>query len=609
MSDKKISYYARNFADMRSELMNFVDRYYPDTLKDYNDASVGAMLIDLNAAIGDNLSYHTDRMFNETQIDFAKERRSLLSLARTYGLKVPGKRPSVTMCDFTVRIPVFGDKPDWKYAPLIRQGAQVNGGGKVFETTEDIDFNNPFRKGGAPNRTILPVTDSNEIIIGYDVTKREMVVNGVTKVLERKLTKKDEKPFLELLLPEKNVISVDSIITLPGTDYNKIPNINQFLAFDNRWWEVDALVDDKVFISDPNGLSTSDNPSIDVGKYVNIDRRFIREYTDKGFTKILFGSGMSDISSLCDFNTSASDLKDIGSVINNLALGSIPKQDNTMFIQYRVGGGSSTNIGPNTINRLGVIDISVTGPESSVNTSVKRSLSVINKMPALGGKNEPTIEEIRNFVRYNFSAQNRAVTIKDYNVILDKMPGDFGAPFRSGIFEHQNKVAIYILSLGPDGKLKNESNSTLKENITNYLSDYRMINDYIQINDGKIINLGVTIDLFIEKGFAQTQIMGQALNVTSEYLNKDKFQMGDNIYVGQLVEKLNNINGVLNVVDLKFYNKIGDGKYSINKVSQPIIDDVTGEIDLLGDFTLYGEPTGIFEVKYPEIDILCRVKT
>jgi len=609
MSDKKINYYARNFADMRSELINFVDRYYPDTLKDYNDASVGSLLIDLNAAIGDNLSYHTDRMFNETQIDFAKERRSLLSLARTYGLKVPGKRPSVTMCDFTVRIPVNGDKPDWQYSPLIRQGAQVNGGGKVFETVDDIDFFSPFRRGGTPNRTIYPVTDTNDIIIGYDITKREMVVNGVTKVLERKLNKKDEKPFLEILLPDKNVISINSIITLQGTDYNTQPNINQFLDFDNRWWEVDALVDNKVFISDPNGLSTSDNPSIDVGKYVNIDRRFIREYTDNGFTKILFGSGTADISSLCDFDTSASDIKDLGNVVNNLALGSIPKQNHTMFIQYRVGGGNDTNIGPNVIKNLGVVDISVTGPNSSINVSVKKSLKVVNNMPAMGGKNEPTVEEIRNFVRYNFSAQNRAVTIKDYNLILDKMPGDFGAPFRSGIFEQQNKVSIFILGLKPDSTLSNESNTTLKENITNYLSDYRMINDYVQINDGKIINLGVDIDLFIERGFAQTQIIAEAINITREYLDKDNFQMGDNIYVGQLIEKLNNINGVLNVVDLKFFNKTGGGKYSINKISQPIIDEDTGEIDLLGDFTLYGEPTGMFEIKYPSHDINCRVKS
>ena len=49
--------------------------------------------------------------------------------------------------------------------------------------------------------------------------------------------------------------------------------------------------------------------------------------------------------------------------------------------------------------------------------------------------------------------------------------------------------------------------------------------------------------------------------------------------------------------------------YSINKISQPILNDITGEIDLMGDFTLFGEPTGMFEVAYPKQDIRCRVKS
>ena len=125
---KKINYQSRNFADVRTELLSFVKQYYPDIFNDYNDASVGMMLLELNAAVGDMLSFHTDRMFQETQIDFAQERSSILSMARTFGLKVPGKRPSVTICDFSVVVPVFGDTFDVSYCPIIEIGAQVSGG-------------------------------------------------------------------------------------------------------------------------------------------------------------------------------------------------------------------------------------------------------------------------------------------------------------------------------------------------------------------------------------------------------------------------------------------------------------------------------------------------
>ena len=119
MANQGINYTSRNFADIRSDLVNMVRQYYPDIFNDFNDASVGMMILELNAAVGDMLSHNTDRMFQETQIDFAKERKSVLSMARTFGLKIPGKRPSVTIVDFSVTLPVLGDTFDISYAPII----------------------------------------------------------------------------------------------------------------------------------------------------------------------------------------------------------------------------------------------------------------------------------------------------------------------------------------------------------------------------------------------------------------------------------------------------------------------------------------------------------
>ena len=86
------------------------------------------------------------------------------------------------------------------------------------------------------------------------------------------------------------------------------------------------------------------------------------------------------------------------------------------------------------------------------------------------------------------------------------MPGQFGVPFRCGVFEEQNKVKIYILGLDANSSLSNTSTSTLMNNITTYLADYRMLNDYVQIANGKIINLAFEIDLYVDKKTSQSQI-------------------------------------------------------------------------------------------------------
>tara|TARA_R110000803_G_scaffold74903_3_gene139032 strand:+ start:8756 stop:10573 length:1818 start_codon:yes stop_codon:yes gene_type:complete len=603
---KKINYYSRNFADVRTELIGYVKQYYPDTFNDFNDASVGMMLLELNAAVGDMLSFQTDRMFQETQIDFAQERSSILSMARTFGLKVPGKRPSITIADFSVTVPVLGGTFDVSYAPIIKRGAQISGSGKAFETSDEIDFSSPFTTGGIPNRLVIPNIDSNGTIIDYTLTKREIVLNGVTKIFKKSITTSDVKPFLEVILPDDDILSINSIITLEGSNLTKTPTSSQFYDENLRFFEVSALADDIVFI--PDNTIISDNSTIKPGKFKRVDQRFIKEYTDNGFTKIIFGGGSQDISALCEFDVDKSLVGRIGDFINNLSLGLTLTPNNTMFVSYRVGGGSNTNIGPNVLTNVSSVQMFINGSNSVINQNVRNSLKVNNPLPALGGKDEPSIEELRNLVRYNFSSQERCVTIEDYKVRISLIPGEFGVPFRNNVIEIQNKIRIYTLTLDENSKLSTNSTSTLKENIGTYLSNYRMLNDYVEVSNGKVFNLGFEVDLFIDKQFSQSEIITQVINTITDYFDINKWGMGDNIYLAQLVEKINNVGGILNVVDLRIYNKVGEGKYSANEVSQPYISDETRQIDLLGDYTLFGDPTGMFEVKYPTSDIKVRVK-
>lgn len=606
MANQGINYTSRNFADIRTDLVNMVKQYYPDIFNDFNDASVGMMLLELNAAVGDMLSTNTDRMFQETQIDYAKERKSILSIARTFGLKIPGKRPSVTIVDFSVTLPVIGDTFDVSYAPIIRGGSQVTGGGKVFETTNDIDFSNPFTIGGIPNRLIIPNFNANGNLLNYTITKRELVTNGYSRVFKRVITSSDVVPFFELILPEDNVLSIESIITLKGTNFNQEPNYSEFYNLENRWFEMDALAEDKVFI--PDNSKITDNAGIRIGKWITTNKKFIREYTDLGFTKLTFGAGSQDTSSLCDFDTNTSLVNQIGNFINNLSLGTVPTANTTMFVKYRVGGGSDTNLGPNTLKNLGIINMSINGSDQQKNLSVKKSLKVNNLFPALGGKNAPSVEEIRNMVKYNFASQNRAVTIKDYQTRIAQMPGNYGVPFRCGVFEEQNKVKVYVLGLDNNSKLTNESTSALRENISTYLADYRMLNDYVQVTNGRIVNLSFEIDLYIDKKSPQSQIISKVISEVKGYMDINKFDMGENIYMSPLIETINNVGGVLNVLDVRVYNKVGGGKYSLNEISQPYLDIASRQIDLSEDYTLFGESTTMFEIKYPSVDIVVRVR-
>jgi len=604
---RKIDYNARNFAEVRSELVGFVKQYYPDVYSDFNDASVGMMLLELNAAVGDMLSYHTDRTFNETQISYMQEKSSLLELARTFGLNIPGNRPSITIIDWSVTVPVDGDSFDLSYAPIISKGSQATGAGKVFELVEDCDFSSPFTTGGIPNRLIIPNINGDGLIENYTLTKREICLNGFTKTFKRVISREDYKPFLEIILPETNVLSIENILQVEGTNLTTIPSNEEFAVFDNNFFEVEALAQAQMFVEDDNTLT--DNSGVRPGKWENIPKRFIKEFTDNGFCKIILGGGDQDTTSLNDFVGCQGQVDRIGNFINNLSLGEIARAGTTLFVKYRVGGGNDSNIGVNSIKGLGTTNVIVNGDQQSINKAVRDSVRVNNPIPAIGGKGAPSVEELRNLIKFNFASQNRAVTIKDYKSRIDLMPGKFGVPFRCGVWEERNKIMVSVLALDENTKLSNKLTTTLKENISEYLSDYRMLNDYIDIGDGKVLNLGFEVDLFVEKGASKSEVVGGVSNVIREYMDINKWDMGDNIYLSQLIENINNVGQVLNVIDLRVYNKVGGEKYSVNEIAQPYLDEDTRQIDLLGLYTLFGEPNAMFEVKFPNQDIKVRIKT
>jgi hypothetical protein len=604
MAEKKISYTVRDFQGVRTELINFTRTYYPDLVQNFNDAGIFSVMLDLNAAVTDNLNFQIDRSIQETVLQFAQQKNSVYNIARTYGLKIPGQRPSVALVDFSITVPAFGDREDLRYCGVLRRGSQVNGAGQPFETVYDIDFSSPINAEGSPNRVKIPNFDSSGKLINYTIVKREVVVNGITKVYKRVITANDAKPYLELFLPEKNVLGITSVLLKSGTQYSTIPQPQDFITIGpDRWFEVDALVQDRVFVEDPTKVS--DQPGIKVGRYITTSNKFISEYTPEGFCKMTFGGG--NISAEEQLREFARDGKgfDLSRYTNNYAMGAALTPNTTLFVQYRIGGGLSSNLGINTINQIGTVSFAVNGPSDSVNRSVVNSLQCNNVTAAIGGANIPTTEDIRNMVSFNFAAQNRAVTVNDYNSIIRTMPSQFGAPAKVAITEENNKIKIKMLSYDSSGSLTNVISNTLKQNVANYLSNYRMINDYISIEAAETIDLSVTVDVVLDNSQNQGAVIAKVIQLVTEFFNPLVRELGQNINISELRRIIQSENGIVSVSDVLFFNQVG-GQYSSAQTSMPYSDPLTRQIQPTAD-TIFATPTQTYQIRYPNKDINIRV--
>ena len=652
--EKGISYISRTYNDYKESLMGFTKQYYPELMDQFNDASVGSWIVDLVANVGDNLSYHIDRAYQETNINSAQRKSSLYALARNNGVKIPGPKSSIAEVVFSCELPVNArtsdgmKNPDWSYAPVIKKGTKVGAGRNVFELMEDVDFAEQFNGNGVSNRSIVPNRNSNNIITSYTVTKTGMVSAGETKIFSKVITEAEDVPFYSITIPDTEVTNVESIIFQNGSNYQSVPTNCVFniqkecetvnVVGDNnktsqqkvyRYFEVDHLSQQyrwgdylengaTVQYFGENGTGETEC-YITKGEWIPLRQKFITEFTENGYLKVIFGSGNEQL--IAPGSGASAEAKYLMShLINNDGLGLGPKVGHTMFIMYRKGGGAVSNLGVGAIKNIVEGKYVLRGSNGNTKTNVKRSISVNNLTPSVSGKDMPSNEEIRYLIKYHNAAQERCVTLKDYVDRVMKMPARYGCPFRVSASEENNKVMLYFLGVNQDRTLSAELPDILCENLENYLSEYRSINDYVEMKSGRIINLQFEIDLFIDKNYNPSDVIFNVSSKVRDYMDVNGHQMGDDIFVGDIEKEISKIDGVANLIDLRVYNIYSSG-YSQDKTCQEIQSNIdcaeesentsneSGRdmINLKASHKmLYSENDSMFEIKYPDKDIICR---
>ncbi len=685
MAESRISYLNRTYDDYKNSILDITQKYYPDIFNEYNDASIGNWLMDIQADIADNLSYNIDRVYQETNVDSANTKDALLNIARTNGLKITGPKCAIVEIELSCQIPMNNGNSinggnnlaiaDENYCPVVRRGTLVSDGANTFELIEDVDFNSQFDTNGLSNRQIIPNRDGNGNIINYVYKKLTIARAGQTRMYKKVITNDNIEPFMSVIISDSNITNIESIILKQGLNLSEDPIFPEFYVDKEsyldkrglpvqRYFEVDNLIDqyrfgyvvdentdngyydpvweevEKFDLLDENGAVVTDDNNEPVtvtvrqamkGEWKRVKNKFITEFTDANDIKITFGAGLRNY-----YGTIPTDATDFTKYMMsrmeaNDYMGVLPESGTTMFVLYRVGGGSMSNVGANTINTITSLRMTIEGNcndpnDSKKKMSVTNTLEVTNPTPSYGGKDAPSNEEIKYLIKYNASAQNRCVTLKDYYSRISQIHPKYGCPFRHSVVEENNKVVIYTLGLDYNGKLMTMLSETVAENIKEYLKEYKMVNDFVELRSGKVINLAFDCYLFVDKAYDSSEVINRVINLITDYMDIRKHIMGEDIFLGDLEKEISKLDGVVNLIALRCYNKVGaDEGYSDNEINQSTVDHTScasterysslggekdeREIDLDdSDKVLYGSVDSMFEIKYPNKDVRCYVK-
>jgi len=619
-----IKYVGRDFDAYKQGLIEFAKAYYPDTYNDFNEASPGSLFLDMAAYVGDVLSYYTDYNFRENFLVYAQEKKNLLTMAAAFGYKPKLSVPSSVTLDVYQLLPPTGTgattAPNFSYGLKIKEGMEVKATnqGVNFITTANLDFTQDTPT--SPTEISVYSYDTNTGAINYYLAKKQVkAISAKTKTTT--FTINASTRYLKLLLQDTTdpLIGIQSIVD----------------SDDNTWYEVPYLAQDTMFervqntiYNDPvSSVYSSEMPWL--MKLKKVPRRFIVRVTEAGL-EIQFGAGTS---SMPDEELLATP-EQIGLILPNgkqdtdasldpsnplitSTYGLVPS-NTTLTVTYLVGGGVSSNVPSNSINIIESIDTTETSlpiATTALNNAILQSVSIDNMEAASGGRNEETIEEIRQNTLAQFSSQNRAVTREDYIMRVYSMPSTFGSAAKAYITPDEqqnigtsdladtvaNPLALNLYVLGYDNnKNCNKLNGAVKENVKTYLSQYRMLTDSINIRDAYIINIGVKFDIIPLPNYNANEVLLKSIQTVKDYFNIDRWQIAQPIVVSDVYNILFNVDGVQSVSTLKVTN-LNDSALGYSNVVYDVNAATRSGI-------IYPSlDPAIFEVKYPNIDIQGRI--
>jgi hypothetical protein len=608
--NRDIKYLNRDFSDIRAKLIEFSQTYFPNTYNDFSPTSPGMMFMEQAAYVSDVMSFYLDNQLQETFTTLARQTNNLYELAYMFGYKPKATKASQVIIDLYQQVPANASgEPDFNYTLTVGENTVVtskNNSLNTFLIEDKCDFS--FSSSLDPTETsIYEVIGSSP---AYFLLKKSRKAISATITTEN-FTFGAPSQFQTINIEGENIIKVLDITDSDG----------------NVWKEVDYLGQEMVFDSIKNTNPNDPNNVADAGEVPYLlqlkkcQRRFATRLTSATNLQIQFGAGNpADTDELITPNPNnvgiglpfeQDKLTTAFSPTNFLFTNTygIAPSNTTLTVRYLTGGGADSNINSGVLTNLDKnnVKFNFTNLNQSPANYVFNSLSSLNNIAADGGADGDTDEQLRQNTIMQIAAQQRTVTLDDYKVRAMSMPSDFGTIAKLYIekptLDNQTStvetLCMYILSLNNSGQFSLPT-TTLKNNLRTYLSQYKMIGDSIEIKNGYIINIGIDFEIIVLPNFINSQVILSCIQILQDYFNRDKWQFNQPIMINDLYVKLDRVEGVQTVKNIKFNNKsgisLGYSQYAYdidgatqNQVIYPSLDP------------------SIFEIRYPNQDIKGKV--
>tara|TARA_R110002020_G_scaffold144955_3_gene318182 strand:- start:726 stop:2525 length:1800 start_codon:yes stop_codon:yes gene_type:complete len=599
MPKKKVavSYTSRDFVSIKNELVQYAKRYYPDTFRDFNEAGFGSLLLDTVAYVGDMLSFYVDYQANESFLSTALEYDNIIKLSKQLGFKLDLAPSSVGVASFYIVVPAnsIGTGPDTSYLPVLEKGSEfMTTDGRGFILNEDVNFANTRFVAGKVSARQDPDTGNTT----YFAIKAYGQVMSGQLIRETAQVGAFEK-FKRVRISGNNITEIISVTDSDGNEYHEVEYLSQdvvYKALKNRGTNADSV----------QSLLTA----VPVPRRFTVERQRAQVYLQFGFgsDSELTTKSIADPSNVVLEVHGKDYFSDKTLDPNNLIatdkLGVGPS-NTTLTVVYRVNNSSDMNVAPTGLDTVASPSFrfpNFANLSSNAAAAVINSLEVSNEDSIVGSISYPTSEELKHRAFSHFATQNRAVTKQDYISMIYNMPPDLGAIKRCNIVQDKDSfkrnLNLYVISEDSSEKLV-ETNSTIKQNLKNWLASVKMVNDTIDILDARLVNLGIEFVAIADVEANRFDVLKDVQDALAEH-----FEILPNIaqpfYISDVYNVINDVEGIVDVVTVDITKKEGSNYSTVSFTIEDYQSADGRYITLPENF--------IWEIKYPDSDIKGTLK-
>ncbi len=227
----------------------------------------------------------------------------------------------------------------------------------------------------------------------------------------------------------------------------------------------------------------------------------------------------------------------------------LPVGSNNITVDtYRVVPGVRGNVGPHEI---------------TVCETYGDALEVTNLLPATGGRDAETIEEIVSRAPSVLTSRDRAVTQADFEIIAKEASGEVARAACNGRMDEDGKVAVVVLPVAREGEDVPDPflSAGLRDHVSRYLRRRCLINVDPVVRLASFLRIDVSVELRLRPNANVIQVKETAerwikgfLDPYTGGLDGEGWPFGGTLYAQDFARMVSDIPEVRHVVAVDLYD-------------------------------------------------------